>query len=168
MLIIRSAQDKDLNAITEIYNDAIENSLAIWTEDIVNVDNRRTWMKERIAAGFPILVAEENDVVCGYATYGQFRAFSGFRHSAELSIYLNQSVRRRGLGKKLLGALISEAEQRNIHVLIAGIESSNTASIALHRDFGFIETARMPEVGQKFNRWLELVFMQKILQPAAL
>jgi len=158
---IRPALPDDLPAITAIYNDAVKNSLAVWTETAADLDNRRQWLTQRLAAGYPVLVAEENGHVAGYASYGPFRAFEGYRHTAELSIYLEAAARGKGLGKKLVQALIDEARRQNMHTLIAGIEAGNTASLRLHASLGFIETARMPQLGRKFGQWLDLVFMQR-------
>lgn len=158
---IRQAHEQDLAAITDIYNDAVENTLAIWNEKLVDIANRRDWHNTRLAAGFPVIVADEDGKTLGYASYGPFRPFEGFRFSAELSIYVDKNARGKGLGKKLLEALIEHAKKKNIHVLIAGIEAGNAASIALHENFGFVETGRMPQVGFKHGQWLDLVMMQK-------
>lgn len=158
---IRQAHEQDLAAITDIYNDAVENTLAIWNEKLVDIANRRDWLNTRLAAGFPVFVADEDGKTLGYASYGPFRPFEGFRFSAELSIYVDKNARGKGLGKKLLKALIEHAKNNNIHVLIAGIEAGNAASIALHENFGFVETGRMPQVGFKHGQWLDLVMMQK-------
>ena len=164
MINIRNADERDLQAITDIYNDAVLNTLAIWNEKTVDINNRRDWLKTREEMGYPVLVAVDNNKVCGYASHGPFRPFEGYRFSAEISIYIEKSERGKGIGKKLLGALINHAESNNIHVLIAGIESGNKASIALHKAFGFTTTGHMPEVGIKKGQWLDLVMMQRILR----
>ena len=109
------------------------------------------------------MVAEDDGKTVGYASYGPFRPFEGYRYSAELSIYIEKTERGKGIGKKLLGALITHAEKNHIHVLIAGIEAGNKASIAIHKAFGFTITGHMPEVGTKAGQWLNLVMMQRIL-----
>ena len=163
MITIRPAEEHDLEAITDIYNDAVKNTLAIWNEKTVDLDNRREWLKTRNAAGYPVFVAEDNGKTVGYASYGPFRPFEGYRYSAEISIYIEKTERGKGIGKKLLGALITHAEQNHIHVLVAGIEAGNKASIAIHKAFGFTITGHMPEVGRKAGQWLNLVLMQRIL-----
>lgn len=162
-VIIRPADREDLSAILAIYNDAVVNTTAIWNDDPVDLAERERWFQQRTDGGYPVLVADLGGSVAGYASYGPFRPFAGYRHSAELSIYVERNCRGRGIGRHLLAALVAEAERRGIHALIAGIEAENTASIALHRGFGFMEVARMPEVGQKFGRWLDLVLMQRLL-----
>ena len=163
MLIRASIQD-DLPVICEIYNDAVANTTAIWNETLVDVANRTAWLKARVDAGYPVLVAvsDEGDVV-GYASFGDWRAFDGYRHTVEHSVYVHKDRRGGGIGRKLMVALIAEAERLGKHVMIAGIESENTASIRLHAQLGFVDTGRMREVGTKFGRWLDLTFMQLVL-----
>lgn len=163
MITIRTAEERDLAAITDIYNDAVENTLAIWNDKTVDIANRREWLKTRNQSGYPVLVADNNGKTVGYASYGPFRPFEGYKFSAEISIYIDKRERGKGIGKKLLGALISHAENNHIHVLIAGIEAGNKASIAIHKAFGFTTTGHMPEVGIKKGQWLNLLLMQRIL-----
>ncbi|RCS23763.1 N-acetyltransferase [Phyllobacterium salinisoli] len=163
MPLIRHATEADLPAILAIYNDAVENTTAIWNERLVDLEDRRAWLKARTEAGFPVLIAEHDGRTIGYASYGAFRAFDGYRHTAELSLYVDEAARGGGVGRLLLTELIDEAKRRGVHVLIAGIEAGNAASIGLHAALGFKETGRMAEVGRKFNRWLDLVLMQRIL-----
>ena len=163
-MLIRAANHSDLPVICAIYNDAVANTTAIWNEILVDVANRATWLKARADAGYPVLVAvsEEGDVL-GYASFGDWRAFDGYRHTVEHSVYVHKDHRGSGIGLKLLVALIAEAERIGKHVMIAAIESENAASIRLHARLGFVETGRMPEVGTKFGRWLDLTFMQLVL-----
>lgn len=164
--IVRPADPKqyqDVTGITQIYNDAVLNTTAIWNETVADEQNRRIWMEERYAQNFPVLVAIENKEVLGYATFGPFRPHDGYRHTVENSIYVRSDQRRRGIAAELMPPLIAAAKERDVHAMIAGIEAQNTASIRLHEHFGFEEVGRLPEVGRKFNRWLDLVFMQKIL-----
>ncbi|MBB2973590.1 GNAT family N-acetyltransferase [Mesorhizobium sp. RMAD-H1] len=163
MPLIRHATEADLPAILAIYNDAVENTTAIWNETLVDLEDRRIWLKTRTTSGFPVLVAERDGKTMGYASYGAFRAFDGYRHTAELSVYVDKAARGSGVGRLLLTELIDEAKRRGIHVLIAGIEAGNAPSIGLHASLGFRETGRLPEVGRKFGRWLDLVLMQRIL-----
>ena len=107
-----------------------------------------------------MLVSEENGVVTGYASYGDWRNFDGFRHTVEHSVYIHPEYQGQGLGNVLLAALIEEAKRRGKHVMVAGIESQNHASLHLHAKHGFVTTGQMPQVGTKFGRWLDLTFMQ--------
>jgi L-amino acid N-acyltransferase len=160
---VRPATEADLAAIVAIYNDAVVNTTATWNDAIVDVDNRKVWFDGRQKLGYPVLVAEEETAIVGYGSFGDFRAFDGYRFSVEHSVYVAEGVRRRGIASALLVALIEKAKELGKHVLIGGIASDNAASLALHAKLGFAETGRMPEVGFKFGRWLDLVFMQKRL-----
>jgi L-amino acid N-acyltransferase len=158
-----SAGEEHLPGILAIYNHAVAHTTAIWNDVLVDLDNRRTWWRGRVDAGFPVLVAVDGDQVLGYASYGPFRAFDGYRQTVEHSVYVADWARRRGAATALLGDVLIHAKRANMHVLLGGIAADNEPSLKLHKKLGFTETARMPEVGQKFGRWLDLVFMQKIL-----
>ncbi len=112
---------------------------------------------------YAVLAARDPSGLLGYGSYGPFRLPSGYRLSAEHSIYVREDARGRGIGKALLTALIDRARGQRLHMLIGGVDSENTLSIALHKAFGFEETGRLPEIGRKFDRWLTLVFLQKQL-----
>ncbi len=161
--MIRDATPADAAAIAAIYNDAVLNTTAIWNEIAVDADNRVDWMAARAAGGFPVLVAEVDGRVAGYSSYGPWRAFDGFRGTVEHSVYVAEWARGQGLGRDLLGNLIARASASGVHVMVAAIEAGNVASIDLHLTFGFSDPVRMPQVGQKFGRWLDLVFMQLVL-----
>jgi len=107
-----------------------------------------------------VLVATLGDAIVGYASFGDFRAFDGYRFTVENSVYVAEKARRQGAASALLAALIEEARALGKHVMVAGIAGDNDISIRLHAKYGFVETARMLEVGFKFGRWLDLVFMQ--------
>ena len=163
--MIRNAVEADLEAIRDIYNDAVANTTAIWNETLVDVANRAAWLKARNAAGFPVLVAvSDTGEVVGYASFGEWRAFDGYRHTVEHSVYVRADQRGAGVGRALMLALIERAEALGKHVMVAGIESGNLGSIRLHERLGFRETGVMKEVGTKFGRWLDLTFMQLILR----
>ena len=161
---IDDASEADLPGILEIYNDAVHHTLAIWNETPVDLANRLDWWHARRAQGYPVLVARDSDgTVLGYASFGDWRPFEGFRHTVEHSVYIHPSARGRGVARGLMTALIERAREASKHVMVAGIESGNAASLALHRRLGFTVTAEMPQVGCKFGRWLDLTFMQLAL-----
>lgn len=159
-VIIRDVTEADLSAIVAIYNDAVLNTTAIWNDTLADLANRKAWWEARVKLGYPVLVAIEAERVLGYASFGDFRAFDGYRFTVENSVYVAGDARRRGVAAALLAPLIERARALGKHVMIAGIAAENDVSIRLHAKLGFIETARMPEVGFKFGRWLDLVFMQ--------
>jgi len=159
-MIIRHACKEDCAAIGEIYNHAVLHTAAIWNDATVDTDNRIAWFEARQLAGYPVLVSVENEVVTGYASFGDWRAFDGFRHTVELSVYVRPGHQGKGIGRALMKALIAEARHIGKHVMVAGIEAQNSASIHLHETLGFVTTGQMPQVGTKFGRWLDLTFMQ--------
>ena len=166
--VIRDAVPADLPAIREIYNDAVLNTLAIWNEQTVDLDNRQQWFNARQAQGYPILViVDDANIPLGYASFGDWRPFEGFRHTVEHSVYVRSDQRGNGLGPQLMTALIKRAKTCGKHVMVAAIESGNAASIRLHERAGFLVTGQMPQVGTKFGRWLDLTFMQLTLNPGA-
>ncbi len=163
-MIVRDAGEAELADILTIYNHAVAYTTAIWNDVLVDLDNRRQWRRGRVEAGFPVLVAVEGKgTVLGYASYGPFRPFDGYRRTVEHSAYVAETARRRGAATALLAALEARARAAGMHVMVGGVAADNEASLDLHRRLGFSETGRLPEVGQKFGRWLDLVFMQKTL-----
>ncbi|WOC16567.1 GNAT family N-acetyltransferase [Pseudochrobactrum sp. MP213Fo] len=163
MLTISHADSAHLPAILDIYNDAIVNSTAVWINEPVDLHNREQWFAARRQDGFPVLVAMQDMQVLGYASYGAFRAFEGYKHTAELSIYIAAQARGKGAGDALMSALLQEAANHHIHVLLGAVEAQNTASLRLHQKHGFTQTGILPQVGRKFDRWLDLIFMQRII-----
>ncbi|ARO13610.1 phosphinothricin acetyltransferase [Ketogulonicigenium robustum] len=160
-MIIRVAKSADSISIAAVYNDAVLNSVAVWNETPVTPQNRADWMAARQADGFPVLVVEDSQgEVVGFASYGPFRAFDGFRLTVEHSVYVRADQRGRGMGRALLQALIEYARKQGIHVMVAGIAAENEGSIRLHQHLGFKTVGLLPQVGVKFGRWLDLAFLQ--------
>ncbi len=158
---IRDATIDDVPGIMLIYNDAVQNTTAIWNDTLVDEENRRAWLMDRQGQGYPVLVVvDDSGAVFGYASFGDWRAFDGYRYTVEHSVYVRRDRRGAGLGQLLMIALIERARKLNKHVMVAAIEAANQKSIALHTKLGFIQTGLMPEVGTKFGRWLDLAYMQ--------
>lgn len=164
---IRDAEAADLTTITEIHNEAVVNTTAVWDEQTVDVADRAAWLADRTDHGFPVLVAVDDSGVLGYATFGPWRARSGYRHTVELSVYVHPDRQGRGIGNDLMSALIERARELGVHVMIAAIESRNVGSIRLHEKHGFVQTGLLPQVGTKFGGWLDLAFLQLILDERA-
>ena len=165
---IRDAEDRDLEGITTIYNDAVEQTTAIWNETTIDVENRRAWLADRRKSGYPVLVAvSDDDKVLGYASFGDWRAWDGYRHTVEHSVYVRSDQRGAGIGKALMEALIWRARDIGKHVMVAGIEARNTGSIRLHEKLGFEQAGLLRQVGTKFGRWLDLAFLQLTLDNRA-
>lgn len=160
---IREATERDAAGIAAIYNDAVEHTTATWHTRTVDADDRAAWIATRQESGFPVLVAADGEDVVGYATYGEWRAWEGYRFTVEHSVYVRADQRGRGVGRALMDRLIARARADGLHAMVGGIAAENTGSIAMHERLGFQEVARMPEVGAKFGRWLDLVFLQLVL-----
>ncbi len=166
-MLIRDARDSDLDAILEIHNRAIRESLAIWTEEEATRAERELWLSDHVAAGHPVIVAEVDGRLAGYAAYGSWRTKTGYRHTVENSVYLHEDFHRQGIGRALMVELITRARAAGIHVMIAAIEAGNTGSIELHRRLGFEEPVILREVGTKFGQWLDLAMMRLVLDESA-
>ena len=162
-LIIRDATLDDLPGILEIYNHAIIHTTAVYSEQPHTLEMRVAWYNDRISNGFPVFVAELNGQIVGFSTYGHFRAWPCYQYTVEHSVYVRGDARGQGIGTALLTRLVERARAQGFHVMIGALEANNGASLKLHLGQGFIETGRMPEVGRKFDRWLTLVFVQKLL-----
>lgn len=162
--LVRDAAARDASGIRDIYNDAVVNTNAIWYEQVVDEANRVAWLHARQGMGYPVLVAvNAEEGVLGYASFGDWRAFDGYRHTVEHSVYVHPDARGQGVAQLLMQMLIERARVLDKHVMVAAIEAGNQPSIALHRRLGFVQTGLMPEVGVKFGRWLDLLWMQLIL-----
>jgi len=163
MIAIRPAVDDDLADILLIYNQAIEKTTAVFEYRAHTIDMRREWFRAKAAGSRAVLVAVESGTILGFASYGPFRAWPAYKYSEELSVYVEEQARGRGIGTALVEALVAHARARDLHVLIAGITADNVASLRLHEKLGFVEVAHIREVGYKFGRWLDLKLLQILL-----
>ena len=164
MIGIRQAEKKDLPRLLTIYNDVILNTTAVYDFQPHSLAMRTGWFESKQKDGYPVFVAEENNEILGFSSFGPFRAWAAYKYSVENSVYVAAEHRGKGVGKLLLAPLIEAAEKKDMHVIIAGIDASNIASIQLHRAFGFEEVAHFKQVGYKFGRWLDLKFFQLTLK----
>src|SRR5450432_2087575 len=163
MIIVRHATENDLPAILTIYNDVILYTTAVYDYQPHTIEMRKAWLDTKKEQGFPVFVAEENGKVLGLSSIGPFRAWAAYKFSVENSIYVAAEARGKGIGKLLMPPVIEAARQLGMHTILAGIDAGNDASIQLHRHFGFEEVANFKEVGYKFDRWLDLKFLQLIV-----
>lgn len=168
--IIRDASENDLIAILDIYNEVILNTTAVYSEQPHSLQMRRDWYLERVNNNFPVFVAEVDGRVGGFCSFGHFRLWPCYRYTVELSVYVDVSYRGMGISKLLLRSLIDRAREMNVHAMLAGISADNFISYRLHQSFGFTEVANLKEVGYKFGRWLDLKFLELLLnnKPAPL
>jgi phosphinothricin acetyltransferase len=163
-MFVREATPADLPALLEIYNEAVINTTASWDHDPWTAVRHADWYAHKAENGFPILVADQDGEVLGYATYSEFSGKAGYTGTREHNVYLRVDARRRGIGRTLMEALIDQARARGVHTLIGRLSADNEASLRLHAGLGFVEVGRLHEVGRKFGRWLDLVYLQLMLQ----
>src|SRR5579862_8792982 len=136
-MTIRDASSDDLVAILDIYNDAIINTTAVYSEKPHTLQMRRDWYNDRINNNFPVFVADDDGKVAGFSSFGHFRVWPCYRYTVEISVYVAAPYRGNGISKRLMQVLINRAMEMNIHAVIAGISADNQISINLHRSFGF-------------------------------
>jgi L-amino acid N-acyltransferase len=162
-LQIRDATEEDLGGLLAIYNDVITTSTAIYSCDPVTLEERQKWWRARTAQGYPVLIARDEQGVAGFATFGDFRAWPGYRFTVEHSVHVCATGRGRGVGTQLVQGLLARAAALGKHVMIAGVDAANAAAIRFHERLGFEKCGHLREVGYKFERWLDLVFLQRRL-----
>lgn len=160
---IRPANINDLQQILDIYNYAITHTTAVYDYKPHTLEMRSQWFTEKQKDGYPVLVAEENGDIKGFCALGSFRAWAAYKFTVENAVYVKESEQGKGIGKLMMQALIEDAKRHGFHTIVAGINADNLPSIRLHEQFGFREVAYFKEVGRKFDRWLDLKFMQLVL-----
>lgn len=159
---IRPATAGDLERINEIYNHYVHHSTCTYQTEPETIESRRAWFESH-GKLHPIFVAERNGEVAGWASLSRFHPRAAYGRTVENSIYIHDQARRCGLGAALLRRLVDDARDLGHHTIIAGISADQSASVELHRKFGFTEAARLREVGFKFGQWLDVVYLQLIL-----
>jgi len=163
MTITRCGQSYS-DQILAIFNEAILNSTALYDYKPRTSEMMSSWFAAKEKGNYPVLgVISDAGALQGFASYGPFRAWPGYKYSVEHSIYVAPGYRGRGVGKFLLQKIIASAREQDYHVLIGGIDSQNTVSIQLHKRFGFQHAGTIRQAGFKFGRWLDLDFYQLIL-----
>jgi phosphinothricin acetyltransferase len=163
-LEIRAAAASDLPAILEIYNEVIASSTAVFALTPTTLEERGAWYARLAQEGHPVIVASAAGAIAGFAAYSTFRgSWPGYRYSVEHSVHVRRECRGRGVGPRLIGALVDIASEQGKHVMIGGIDAANEGSLRMHARLGFERVAHFREVGHKFGRWLDLVFVQRLL-----
>jgi phosphinothricin acetyltransferase len=161
---VEDAAEDDIPQIVAIYNDVIATSTAVFSEQPVTAGERLAWLISRRRESHPVVVARESDgTVAGFASYGSFRPWPGYRSSVEHSVHVGAAHRRRGIGRRLVEELLERARRDGKHAMVAGIDGENHASLRLHEGLGFREVGRLPEIARKFDRWVDLVLLQRAL-----
>ena len=163
MITIRHATENDLPQILDIYNDIIMHTTAVYYYEPHTLEMRKAWFEGRQLEGFPVFVAEEDSVILGLSSIGPFRIPTAYQFSVENTVHVAANARGKGVGKLLMPPIIEAARQMKMHTIIAGIDATNEVSLHLHKSFGFEEVAHFKQVGWKFERWLDLKFLQMII-----
>ena len=164
--MIRPATEADLPAINDIYNALIPTTTTAWTERLVSPEERAEWWATRQERGDAVYVADDDGVVAGFVSYGPFRderRWEGYRFTVEHTIHVAESHWGRGLGRLLVDAEVEHARRDGKHVIVAGVDAESVHSIRFHEACGFVEVARMPELGWKLGRRLDLVLLQRFV-----
>jgi L-amino acid N-acyltransferase len=161
-LSIREAGASDLGAINDIYNHYVAHATCTWQYAPTPPDERRAWL-EAHDAQHPVTVAELDGEIVGFGSLSIYNKREGYRFTVENSVYVHPERQRRGIGRALLEDLIVRARALGHRTIIAGISADEDASVALHRAAGFVQVARLAEVGFKFGRWLDVLYLQKML-----
>lgn len=161
---VRPATRDDLAGILEIYNDAVLTTTATYDYEPRTIEHRRVWFEEHERDNYPVFVAAGPDRrVLGWSALNPYHARPGYRFTSENSVYVAADQRGRGLGRLLLAPLMDAAQERGLHAIIAAIDAENAASIRLHAAFGFERVGLFKQVGFKFGRWLDVLYMERLL-----
>jgi phosphinothricin acetyltransferase len=155
-------------AIRTILNDAIVNTTAVWDYRPRSAATMDEWFEQKLRQGWPVIGVVEGMALLGFATYGPFRAWPAYKYTVEHSLYVDSRFRRHGIGRRLLDEIVRDAQARDYHAVIGAIAADNDASLRLHEQAGFVPCGTIREAGYKFGRWLDLMFVQRVLSsPAA-
>ncbi len=161
MLSIRRATLDDLDAITEIYNEAILKTVATFDTEPKTLEEQQRWFASH-GPKYPIMVAEEDGLVVGWASLSMWSDRCAYADTAEISLYVRETHQGRGIGKKLLEAILNEGKRAGLHTVVARITEGNAVSIHLFKSAGFEHIGVMREVGRKFGKLLDVHLLQKI------
>ena len=162
-MLLRPAERSDLPGILAIYNEVVATSTAIYAYDPSTLEERGEWFESRRRQGYPVLVAADGAEVLGFASFGDWRAQPGYVSTVEHSVHVRVDRRRSGVGRALVNALLPLARAAGKHVMLGGIDAENQPSLRLHETLGFERVAHFKQVARKFDRWLDLVFVQRFV-----
>lgn len=160
---IRDATAKDARAIARFWNPMIRDTVVTFNSVLKSDTDVAALIHERQTAGHGFFVAQEHETLLGFASYARFRGGSGYAHTMEHTIIVAPEGQGRGVGRALIGTVEDHSRQAGAHSMIAGVSAENAAGIAFHQAAGYRSVALVPEVGRKFDRWMDLVLMQKFL-----
>jgi L-amino acid N-acyltransferase len=163
MIYIRKAQREDIPKITEIYNEAIMTTTATFDTQPKTIEEQNTWFEDHGTKN-PIMIAELDGQVVGWGSLSKWSDRCAYTNTAEISLYIKEEHRRKGIGKKLMKRILEEGGRQGLHVVIARITEGNSVSVSLHESMGFFHIGVMKEVGVKFGRRLDVALMEKIFE----
>ena len=161
---IRPYKIEDTQAMLDIINDNILNSTALYDYEPRSLETQIAIFEDKLKKGFPIIVATQNNEVFGFGYYSEFRFREAYKYTVEHSVYAKKEAVGKGIGKLLMTELIALAKAQKLHTMIGVIDSENQSSIDFHEKFGFKIVGTINDSGFKFNRWLDSVFMQLMLE----
>jgi L-amino acid N-acyltransferase len=159
---IRPATESDLAPINAIYNHYVAHSTCTYQEEPETIESRDQWFRQH-GEQHPVIVAQSDSKVVGWGSLSPYHRRSAYRRTVENSVYVHHQQHRRGIGSMLLEDLIFRARQAGHHAIIAGIDAEQTTSVALHAKFKFEKVGHLRQVGFKFGRWLDVIYMERIL-----
>ncbi len=164
-MTIRPATRADCPGVLAIYNDAVLTTTATYDYEPRTLEQREGWFDDHARDGYAVFVAEgEGGRIVGWSALNPYHARPGYRFTSENSIYIAADMRGQGLGKLLLAPLIEAARRKGLHAIIAAIDATNEASLRLHARFGFVHVGHFKQVGYKFDRWLDVIYMERLLE----
>jgi phosphinothricin acetyltransferase len=169
-VVVREASPADVPAVTALQNALLAATTTEWRDTPHTVAERARWVRDHAAAGRPVLVAEVDGAVAGFAAWGDFRdtaRWPGYRPTVEHTVHVAEAHWGTGVGRALVEEVVARATAEGAHVVVAAVDGANEGSIRFHRRLGFVEVGRLPEVGAKHGRWLDLVLLQRTLTPGA-
>ncbi len=160
---IEIAKKEDLAEIRQIWNYYIEHTTINFDYQAKTMGEVEHWFDLKQKQALPVLVVKIDNNVVGYASYGIFRPWEGFKFSIEHGLYLKENVQGKGIGRHLLESLLNHAQNQGFVTSIAVITADNMASIKFHEHVGFKKIAYLEKIGYKFEQWLDCIYMQKML-----
>lgn len=163
-MTIRPATRADCPGILAIYNDAVLTTTATYDYEPRTLAQREEWFDQHVRDDYAIFVAEDDaGHIVGWSALNPYHARPGYRFTTENSVYIATDRRGQGLGKLLLAPLIAAAQKRGLHAIIAAIDATNEVSLRLHSRFGFVQVGHFKQVGYKFDRWLDVIYLERLL-----
>lgn len=162
-MIIRKAESRDASQVADVYNYYIQQTHHTFETEPLSAEEMQKRIEDT-TEDYPFLVAEENDEIVGYAYATQFKLRQAYEYASEVSIYVRNAAKQKGIGSQLYTQLFDELQETDTHAVVAGISLPNDASVRFHERLGFEKVAHFKEVGYKLGRWIDVGYWEKILR----